>query len=226
MTKWIVAAAPFLLGVMSASAGIVPSWRVNPISSALQNRIPDLNGALSISLMVELDAASLFYDAGLDLSAALPSALYYNHAAFGSDIRPRLGLSGSLIFPELYFDTYVASTTDDQWPVLQGRLNGTGAAQVGVNGADGGEFNAAWNAAPGTGGPGRWEVARITFLASSNLAFDPLGTPISPGDGYVRDNLNPTQSISLPPIPVVVIPEPVAAITFAAICLCLRRRSA
>lgn len=192
----------------TASAAIIPSWRVNTISPAAIAASPQLANAVSVSLMVELTNGSLFNAAGLDLAPLLFGVTFYNQSVFGSDTAPNPLLFP--IFPDLEFDSYVGTTTS-QAPAVPGKLNGTGAAQVGT----GGQFNVAWGATPNTGGSGPREIARITVDYLPPFVFIPMM------NGLVIDSLNPNTFVPLPPI---IIPEP-ACVAALGLAVVLKRRS-
>src|SRR5262245_6740425 len=125
-----LAAAPL------ASAAIIPSWRVNPISqAAIDNSGGLLQYAFSQSLMIELTNGSLFNVAGLDLDLGTPGLSgflrFYQRigggASNGAPPPPDLILTN----PAAEFDTYVCTTIPDEPAATPGRLNGTGAAQIG-----------------------------------------------------------------------------------------------
>lgn len=200
-----------------ASGAIIPSWRINSIPSPAPS--PALEGAYSVSLMVELTGGSQFGVAGLDLGAAFPSFpfTFFNQLPLGSDTKPNPSLVA--MNPELAFDTYVGTTTD-QAPAILGKLNGLGAAQVGTAG----RFNVAWAATPNTGGTGQLEIARITLLNAGGPTN--LFLAIPPDAGLVRDTLNPATDVPLPPFPApgAMVPEPMA-VGVAALPLWLTRRS-
>lgn len=201
---------------VTAQAAIIPSWRINPISSGAIIASPSLGSAISVSLMVELTDGSLFNAAGLDLTPVIGinGVQYYNHPAFGTDTTPPVG--GPPIFPDLQFDSYVGTTSgSSQPPSIPGKLNGIGPAQVG----SGGQFNVAWVANPNTGGTGPREIARITVL---NAVFASIDVPLS--RGFVADSLNPNTNIPLPPIPIVAIPEPLGLSLVCLGAMALRRR--
>lgn len=200
-------------GPAGALANIIPSWRVNTIPLAASLQLPP--GAISLSLVVELTGGSLFNTAGLDLSTLFPSVEYYNDP-FGQDLgRPIVGIIPNP--PETAFDTYVCVSTDpNTLAVNGGRLNGAGAGVVGFNG----ELNIIWSAAPNTGGTGLLEIARLTM---TDVVLGSTEIPVE--YGFVRDNLNPSVNVPLPPIPVAAVPEPaLAGATICGIALCRRRR--
>lgn len=210
LSKSLTAVAVLGAAASAASAAIIPSWRVNTITPAAITANPALANAKSVSLMVELTGGSLFNVAGLDLASLLPGVTYFNQAGFGSDTRPNSGLFP--IFPDLEFDSYVATTTA-QAPAVPGKLNGTGAADVGGTG-----FNVAWGATPNTGGTGLLEIARITMFGAED------GTTAIPlSNGLVADSLNPNANIAIPPIPVA-IPEPMSFALAGLGLLALRRK--
>lgn len=197
----------------TASAAIVPFWRVNPITPAALAASPQLANAISVSLMVELTGGSLFNVAGLDLSGIplLSGVQYYNHF-LGADTIPTNALFP--IFPDLEFDSYVATTAAySQQPSIPGRLNGTGAAQVGTDG----QYNVAWGATPNTGGTGSIEIARVTMLGF----FPQISIPIPITNGLVADGLNPNVNVPLPPLP---LPEPMSFAIAGLGVLALRRK--
>lgn len=221
-------AALVVIGAASAaSAAIIPSWRINPISPAAVTANPALAGAVSVSLMVELTDGSLFNVAGLDLDQIFEDASggsyqpnYFNQAFGSANNKPNPGLVA--LFPDLAFDSYVATTNDASAAATPGRLNGTGAAQVGD-----GAFNVAWGATPNTGGSGAGplEIARITWLASSGLVAG-INTPVpGPGSQPVRGRVSGDSGgpVALPPIPVG-IPEPTMGIALAGLALLAVRR--
>lgn len=197
-----------------ADAAIIPSWRVNPIGPSAITVHPQLANALSVSLMVELTGGSLFNVAGLDLGSLMPGMTFFNQPGFGLDSRPNSGLFP--IFPDLEFDSYVATTTS-QAPAIPGKLNGTGAADVGQSG-----FNVAWGATPNTGGTGLLEIARITMLGGNSVVTT---VPIPLANGLIADSLNPNVNAALPPLPVpVIIPEPLGFATAGFAFFVLRRK--
>lgn len=203
----------------AASAAIIPSWRINPISSAAVTANPSLAGAVSVSLLVELTGGSLFNVAGLDLDPLFAGPGYapnYFNSGFGTDNSPpNPALVG--LFPDLAFDSFVA-TTSAQGASIAGRLNGVGSAQVGQGG-----FNVAWGAAPNTGGTGVFEVARITWLASSGVvAGGSTPVPLTP-TARGRVSAEAGGPVALPPIPVS-IPEPTMGIALAGLGLLALRR--
>lgn len=205
----VVATSPTL-------AGITPSWRINPITPGAIALEPRLIGALSLSLMVELDGGSLFNFGGLDLNQQLPGARYFQHPSGTTAQPPPLWLP-----PDVGFDTYVSTTNPDQWAAVPGPLNGVGAAQIGDVG-----FNIAWGATPNTGGVGPREIARITFLASNgfSVAAPGQGVTLPLDQGLVADSINPNTLIALPPLPIVV-PEPAAVLSVGALMLFKRQHN-
>jgi hypothetical protein len=214
-SKVTLASALVLAAATSAaSAAIIPSWRINPISPAAITANPQLANAMSVSLMVELTGGSLFNVGGLDLASVLPGVTFFNQANFGSDTRPNPSLFP--LFPDVEFDSYVA-TTGSQAPAVPGKLNGIGAADVGQSG-----FNVAWGATPNTGGTGLLEIARITMLGGTGSA-GVSSIPLS--NGLVADSLNPNVNVALPPIPnPFVIPEPMSFALAGLGLLALRRK--
>lgn len=182
----------------AATAGITPSWRVNPISAAAIAADPRLDGAISVSLLVDLSGASLFNVAGMTITQAdLPGAeIIQVNTLFGpNDFRPTAALIG--FAPAVEFDTYVHTTSATQNPAIPGPYTATGAAVLQSSTA----FDVAWGATPGTGplnGQGL-EIARLTFR---NVV--PGFTPVR---GEVRAEDATGVAVPLPPIPVAV-PEP------------------
>lgn len=182
----------------AATAGITPSWRVNPISAAAIAADPRLNGAISVSLLVNLSGASLFNVAGLIITQGdLPGAEFIQvDTLFGpNDFRPSAALIG--FAPAVEFDTYVHTTNDAQSPAIPGPYVATGAAVLRSSTS----FDVAWGALPNTGplNGQNLEIARLTFR---NVV--PGFTPVR---GEVRAGDDPNTAVFLPPIPVAV-PEP------------------
>lgn len=195
------------------AAAIIPSWRINPIP--IPPPSPDLANAFSVSLMVELTGGSLFNVAGLDLNEVFsrPYIDFYNQTPFGSDTPPNSGLFP--IFPDLAYDTYVGTTTN-QAPSVPG-----GNPQPASVGQDG-KFRVAWGATPNTGGLGPREIARITII-DGGPAIGLTSVPITAG--LVTDSLNPNTHVPLPPIPTpaAFVPEPGMLALIAPLVLILRR---
>lgn len=211
--KSLSAVAVIGAAASAASAAIVPSWRVNPISSAAIAARPDLANAISVSLMVELTGGSLFNVAGVNVQttgALAGASIVQVDTLFGAnDFRPSAALIG--FAPAVEFDSYVHTTDANATPAVPGKYQGTGAAELRSTSA----FNVSWGATPNTGGSGLLEIARITFLGAVP------GFTAVPGE--VRDNLNPNAAVALPPIPVAV-PEPTMGLALAGLGLLALRR--
>ncbi|MDW8261790.1 MAG: hypothetical protein RMJ35_04625 [Phycisphaerales bacterium] len=236
LSKSLTAVAVIGAAASAANAAIIPFWRVNPIpSSAIANSGGLLTAnSISVSLMVELTGNSLFNVAGLDLTSningdpVLPGAVFFQRSGGGaSNTQPPSqddidNSPGGV----LAFDTYVCTADPALAAAVPGRLNGTGAGQIGsptlqTTGANRTalDFNVAWGSLPNTGSPGIFEIARITFASG----VFPGSTPIPFAKGRVSENTNPTQFVAFPPIPVA-IPEPTVGFALAGLGLLAMRR--
>lgn len=213
----LIAFATVAVWSATVLAAITPSWKVNSITPEAVALEPRLAGAVSVSLWVELDGGSQFYAAGVDLTPLVPGAEYYNAPNWNLNFPPHLW--EPLPSPPTLFDTYIAGGSSHQNVSVAGRLNGNGQAVIGTGG-----FNVAWGV-PASGGTEPIEIARITFLGSNGFAIAPpgQGIPIPISSGLVLDDLNPNQSVALPPLPIVV-PEPTAALSVLALTLFRRWR--
>jgi hypothetical protein len=202
----------------SAEAALTAKWRRNPITPAALAANPQLATAVSVSLVVTLTGDSLFNVAGMKFTANdVEVNGFFNQVPFGSDHKPNAALVAA--FPDLEFDTYVATTTD-QIATVPGRYVGTGAALVSAPN----EINVAWGATPNTGPLGGvdLEVARVTYFGIAQYSGD-FTVAI---EGAIRDSVNPNTDIPIPRFPNFQIPEPsCAAAVLVAAPLVGRRRT-
>jgi hypothetical protein len=154
MSRLSLIASLCIIGSITSSADAALRWslRNNPITSPTMPA-----GAQSYSLMVEfLTPGELFNTASLKMTLPAGSSFYNN--LFGSDTTPNPALVAA--FPDLAYDTYVATTAGfAQAPSIPGRAGDPGAAIVG----QGQNFDVSWGATPNTGGTGELEIARFTW---------------------------------------------------------------
>jgi hypothetical protein len=201
LVKSLTAAVVLGAAASAATAAIVPTWRVNNIPTAATNADPNLNGAISVSLMVTLSGGSQYNVSGLNINQSTfggaPFTVYNTPGAqFGSDNAPNPAFFA--IFPQVEYDTYV--TTTNGAAGSSAAIPGTysGAPGPAVFGPD--RVDVAWGATPNTGSNGTFEIARVTLKGP----FIPGSTPVS---GEVRDSLNPNTAVPVPAFPFA-IPEP------------------
>jgi hypothetical protein len=163
----------------AANAAIVPSWQVNPISTAAISDDPRLAGAISLNLRISIVSTLDWNSAGLSFRLA-PGFTFYNHV-FGGDVFDS-SITGPSIFPSLAYDTAVNGT-------ILGTFDPTHTLDVGSQ-----FINVRWRG-PVLNGSSE-VIARFTLLGG------PTATGSSPVFGDVRATLDPGTPIALPPLPI------------------------
>jgi hypothetical protein len=207
--KLLFVVAALTIASSFARGAVTPRWVRNPIAPHVLALPPFPDDAQSWSLVVDLSGSSLFSEA--KLQATLPPAgAYYNHAG-GTNFR-YFSLLGMTLFPDLAFDTYVATTTsgrsigsdpDNPDPVLAGGAFDAGPAIVG----SGQQFDATWVATPNTGPAGGTglEIARLTWSGGGvPIISDGVLNPDGPNPNRISkvfSSDDPNNGVPIPQIP-------------------------